>query len=50
MTTISVTEARAKIYRLIEEIISSHKPVTITGKQGNAVLISEEDWNAIQET
>lgn len=50
MTTISATEARAKMYRLLDEISSSHEPVTITGKRTNAVLISEEDWRAIQET
>lgn len=50
MTTISATEARAKMYRLIDEISSSHEPVTITGKRLNAVLVSEEDWRAIQET
>ncbi len=50
MTTISATEARAKMYRLINEISSSHEPVTITGKRVNAVLVSEEDWRAIQET
>ena len=50
MTTITVTEARANIYKLIDEVVSSHKPVTITGKRANAILISEEDWNAIQET
>lgn len=50
MTTITVTEARANIYKLIDEVVSSHKPITITGKRSNAILISEEDWNAIQET
>ena len=50
MTTISATEARSKMYRLINEIASSHAPVTITGKKANAVLISEDDWWAIQET
>jgi len=50
MTTITVTEARANIYKLIDEVVSSHKPITITGKRANAILISEEDWNAIQET
>lgn len=50
MTTISATEARTKMYRLIDEISSSHEPVTITGKRVNAVLVSEEDWRAIQET
>ncbi len=50
MTTLKATEARAMLYRLIDEAASSHKPVTITGKRSNAVLLSEEDWNSIQET
>jgi len=50
MTTINATEARAKLYRLIDKTAESHKPVIISGKRGNAVLISEEDWNDIQET
>jgi antitoxin YefM len=49
-TTISVTGARAKLYRLVDETVSSHKPVVIKGKRGNAVLLSESDWNAISET
>lgn len=48
MVTIPVTKARAKLYGLIEE--AAHAPVLITGKTGNAILVSEEDWNAIQET
>jgi len=50
MTSITATEARAKMYRLIDEVTASHTPVTITGKRSNAILISEEDWSAIQET
>jgi len=50
MTTISATEARSKMYGLIDEIAQNHDPVTITGKRANAVLISEEDWHSIQET
>ncbi len=49
-TTISVTGARAKLYKLMDETVSSHKPVVIKGKRGNAVLLSESDWNAISET
>ena len=49
-TTISVTGARATLYRLVDETVSSHKPVVIKGKRGNAVLLSESDWNAISET
>jgi prevent-host-death family protein len=50
MPTLSVTEARTKLYRLIDETSLTHEPVVITGKRGNAVLISEDDWRAIQET
>ncbi|MCZ6672815.1 MAG: type II toxin-antitoxin system Phd/YefM family antitoxin [Verrucomicrobia bacterium] len=50
MTTISATNARNKLYSLIDEANESHIPIQITGKRGNAVLVSEEDWNAISET
>ena len=50
MTTVNVTEARANLYKLIDDASSSHEPVVITGKRGNAVLLSEDDWNAINET
>lgn len=50
MDVLSATQARAKLYRLIDETADAHKPVLITGARNNAVLIAEEDWNAIQET
>lgn len=50
MTTLSVTEARKQLYKLIDEVADSHQPVQITGKRGNAVLIGEDDWRAVQET
>jgi antitoxin YefM len=50
MTNIKVREARDKLGRLVDEAASSHEPILITGKRANAVLISEEDWRAIQET
>lgn len=50
MDTISASEARTRLYNLIDEAAASHTPVTITGKRNNAVLISAEDWSAIQET
>lgn len=50
MATITATEARSKLYSLIDEAESSHEPIVITGKRGNAVLVSESDWNAIKET
>ena len=50
MTTVNVTEARANLYKLIDDASVSHEPVIITGKRGNAVLLAEGDWNAINET
>jgi len=50
MPTLSATEARAKLYNLIDQASATHEPVLITGKRGNAVLISEDDWRSIQET
>ncbi|MBN2290983.1 MAG: type II toxin-antitoxin system Phd/YefM family antitoxin [Pirellulales bacterium] len=50
MTTFNATEARSKLYSLMDETQATHQPITITGKRGNAILVSEEDWNAIQET
>ena len=50
MTILNVTEARSKLYNLIDETTSTHQPIFITGKRGNAVLLSEEDWNSISET
>jgi len=50
MTTISATQARSQLYRLIDEANVSHEPIQITGKRGNAVLLSESDWSSIQET
>jgi hypothetical protein len=50
MLTLPATQARAKLYSLIDETAASHQPIQITGKRSNAVLVSEEDWAAIQET
>ena len=50
MTTLTVTEARANLYKLIDDTSLNHEPVIITGKRGNVVLLAEEDWNAINET
>ena len=50
MNSISVTDARKTLYKLINETAHSHEPILISGKNANAVLISEEDWNAVNET
>ena len=50
MTTFTASEARANLYRLIDEVGESHEPIIISGKRNSAVLLSAEDWSAIQET
>lgn len=50
MTAVSATSARANLYRLIDQVNEESEPLTITGKRGNAVLIGEDDWRAIQES
>lgn len=50
MAMVTASKARANLYRLIDETSESHEPVLISGKRSNAVLISEKDWSAIQET
>ena len=50
MTVLTASEARANLYRLIDQTAESHEPIRIAGKRTSAVLVSEEDWQAIQET
>ncbi|MBL0355260.1 MAG: type II toxin-antitoxin system Phd/YefM family antitoxin [Candidatus Dechloromonas phosphoritropha] len=50
MATLTASEARANLYRLIDQAAESHQPIHITGKRASAVLLSTEDWDAIQET
>ena len=50
MNILNATEARSKLYTLIDEATETHQPIVITGKRGNAVLVSEDDWNSIAET
>ena len=50
MSTINITNARKDLYNLVENVNRYSEPILIVGKRGNAVLISEDDWNAIQET
>jgi antitoxin YefM len=50
MTSIPVTQARTKLYQLLDETSASHEPIQITGKRSNAVLVSESDWRSMQET
>ncbi len=50
MKSILITKAREKLYKLLDDTADSHEPVQIIGKRNNAILISEDDWRAIQET
>ena len=50
MTTLTATEARKSLYSLLDDVAESHKTIQITGKRNSAVLVSGEDWMAIQET
>jgi antitoxin YefM len=50
MTNITATEARRQLYKLVDQVQESHEPIQITGKRGNAVLVGEDDWRAVQET
>ena len=50
MNSITVTDAQKTLYKLIDETADRHDPVLISGNEANTVLISEEDWNAVNET
>ncbi len=50
MQRLTASEARTNLYRLMDEAAASHQPITISGKRHDAVLVSAEDWQAIQET
>ena len=50
MQSLTASEARANLYRLMDQTAESHQPIAIAGKRHDAVLLSAEDWNAIQET
>ncbi len=50
MKTINVTNARKELYKLIDQVQDAHEPIYITGKSNSAVLLSVEDWRAIEET
>ena len=50
MSTLTATEARKRLYALVDDVAESHEPIQIIGKRNSAVLVSEDDWRAIQET
>jgi len=50
MTSLTATEARKRLYALLDDVAESHEPIRIAGKRNSAVLVSGDDWRAIQET
>jgi antitoxin YefM len=50
LKSLRASEARISLYRLIDQVAETHKPILISGKCNEAVLISAEDWQAVQET
>lgn len=44
------SDARANLKTVMDQAIDNHEPVIITGKRGHCVLVSLEDWNAMDET
>lgn len=50
MSALTATEARKRLYTLVDDVAESHDPIQIVGKRNSAVLVSEEDWRAVQET
>jgi antitoxin YefM len=50
MKTITATLARSDLYRIIDTALEAREPIQITGKRGNAILLAEADWRAIEET
>jgi prevent-host-death family protein len=50
MTSLSASRARATLFKLMEQTADSHEPIQINGRHRSSVLVSEEDWRAVQET
>ncbi len=50
MTTLTVTEARLNLFNLLKRSVKGHVPIKITSKTGDAVLISESDYEGLMET
>ena len=50
MNTITATSARSNFFKLIKQSIDSHLPFRISSKSGNAILISEEEYESLIET
>ena len=50
MDSLSLSEVTPNLDNLIDQITETHQPMMIKGTQNDVVMISKEDWAAIQET
>ena len=50
MTILNATSARKNFFKLMKDAVTTHEPIYITGKKGNVVVLSEEDFRSMQET
>jgi antitoxin YefM len=50
MSSVTASQTRANLHRLINQVAESHQPIVIAGKRNSAVLLSAVAWQAIQET
>jgi prevent-host-death family protein len=50
MEVVSASKARANLFNLVEQVNNDHLPRMITSRKGDAVLLSKEDWESLQET
>jgi PHD/YefM family antitoxin component YafN of YafNO toxin-antitoxin module len=50
MTVLTATQARSRLYKLLDSAAISHEPNRITGRRNSAILIAEDDWRSIKET
>ncbi len=50
MEIVNASTARANLFGLVEQVNQDHLPRVITSKRGDAVLLSKEDWDSLQET
>jgi len=50
METVNAGQAKDRLFNLLEEVNKDHLPRMITSKKGDAILLSKEDWESLQET
>ena len=48
--TVTATEARQNLFQLVKRSVKGHVPIRIASREGDAVLISEEDYESLLET